>query len=427
VRFALPEPVHDALRRLAACGHEAYLVGGCVRDDCLGIPPKDYDICTSATPDRVHACFSGESMADTGIRHGTVTVILGGMPLEITTFRADLEYKDGRHPEGVVFTNSLEQDLSRRDFTVNAMAWHMDTALVDPFGGSEDCRLKRITCVGDPAARFGEDALRILRAMRFASTLGFTVSRPTALAMHAFREHLAMVSRERIGAELNGLLSGKDPGGTLAEFGDIFHEAVPQAAAAPDIWEKATNALQHSARDLPVRWALLFSACRGPDEPGEDGYPPGSFRESANARRAREALLSLRASNTLIEQTASLAGLACVRILPGTVRKWLSRISPDMFDRLIALKHALAAGCPGSGMNEGSLLAAETEKARVLRLGLCTSLRQLAINGHDMAALGYTGSEIGDAMNKLLGKVLSDEAPNERETLLALAAGWRTI
>jgi tRNA nucleotidyltransferase (CCA-adding enzyme) len=426
VRFALPEPVLSALSRLAANGHEAYLVGGCVRDDWLGIPPKDYDLCTSATPGQVHACFAGEKMADTGIRHGTVMVILQGMPLEITTFRTDLLYKDGRHPESVAFTRSLTEDLARRDFTVNAMAWHMDTGMVDPFGGREDCWRKRIACVGDPEARFGEDALRILRAMRFASVLGFTVSPSTAQAMHALKARLALISRERVGAELNGLLAGAGPSGTLAEFGDVLFAAVPQAAVPEDRWMASLNALRHCARDMPTRWALLFTACDGREQPDAGGYPPAAFRDNASARKAREALLSLRASGALLGEAESLAGLACIQLQPKDVRKWMSRVSSCTLDRLIELKSALAVGYPDAEINMNDLLAIREEKARALRLGLCFSLKQLAVNGRDLAALGYAGSGIGSALNMLLDRVLSDKASNEREALLALAAGWRT-
>ena len=182
MRLALPKPVETALSRLEKAGYSAYVVGGCVRDHVLGFTPHDYDICSAATPEEMQKVFQGERTIETGLKHGTLTVLLSGMPLEITTYRVDGAYSDGRHPDSVQFTARVEDDLSRRDFTINAMAYSPSAGLVDPFGGQADCERGVIRCVGDPAARFGEDALRILRALRFSSRLGFPIEEATAQA-----------------------------------------------------------------------------------------------------------------------------------------------------------------------------------------------------------------------------------------------------
>ena len=202
MRLTLPKPVDAALSRLEAAGFPAFAVGGCVRDHVLGFTPHDYDICTAATPEEMQRVFQNERTIETGLKHGTLTVLLAGMPLEITTFRVDGAYSDGRHPDSVRFTARVEDDLARRDFTINAMAYSPAAGLVDPFGGQEDCKAGIIRCVGDPAARFGEDALRILRALRFSARLGFPIEDATARAIRDGKAQLCHVSRERIAVEL---------------------------------------------------------------------------------------------------------------------------------------------------------------------------------------------------------------------------------
>ena len=230
--FDLPVPVLLAIMRLNAMGYEAYTVGGCVRDMLQGVQPHDYDICVSCTPEQTHACFHDERVIDTGIRHGTVTVLLGGMPLEITTFRTDGKYLDGRHPDTVHFTRSLREDLQRRDFTVNAMAYHPEEGITDLFGGREDLKNRLIRCVGSASERLEEDALRIMRAIRFAAQLDFDIEENTASALHMLRERLKLVSRERIAEELRKTAAFPAAAEKLSEFPDILFSALPDYAPA---------------------------------------------------------------------------------------------------------------------------------------------------------------------------------------------------
>ena len=225
--FLLPAPVLCALSMLEAGGFSAYVVGGCVRDWVLGIPPHDFDICTAATPKEMKEIFKGERTIETGIRHGTLTVLMDNEPLEITTFRLDGDYLDGRHPSSVSFTRKVEEDLSRRDFTINAMAYSPKDGLIDPFGGQKDCQDGIIRCVGEPERRFQEDALRILRALRFSARLDFPIEPETAKAIFQLKENLEKISKERIAVELTGLLMGKKAGEILDRFWDVIIFVLP--------------------------------------------------------------------------------------------------------------------------------------------------------------------------------------------------------
>ncbi len=250
MRFELPPGALDVLRRLNAAGHQAYAVGGCVRDLARGVPPHDYDICTSALPAQTERCFAGERVVETGIKHGTVTVLMAGEPYEITTFRTDGDYLDGRHPQSVAFTDRLTEDLRRRDFTINAMAYHPDIGLRDPFDGQADIARRMIRCVGDAGARFTEDALRILRALRFAAELGFDIAPDTARAMRALSGRLALISRERIAAELLRALNGENAVPVLQAFDTVLLAALPDypAAALPEPVPPPAAGLQQSDR-----------------------------------------------------------------------------------------------------------------------------------------------------------------------------------
>ena len=226
--WVLPAQVNTALARLHDAGYEAYIVGGCVRDRIMGREPKDYDITTSALPEQTAAVFAGERIIETGMKHGTVTVLLDGEPLEITTFRIDGTYSDSRHPDAVTFTPSLREDLARRDFTMNAMAYSSETGLVDPFGGQADIAAKYIRCVGDPDLRFREDALRILRALRFSSVLGFPIEPETDGAARYLCLLLKKISAERVFSELKQLLCGPDVRRVLLDYAGVLGAVLPE-------------------------------------------------------------------------------------------------------------------------------------------------------------------------------------------------------
>ena len=370
MRFELPPGALEVLRSLNAAGYQAYAVGGCVRDMARGVPPHDYDICTSALPAQTERCFAGERVVETGIKHGTVTVLMAGEPYEITTFRTDGDYLDGRHPQSVAFTDSLTEDLRRRDFTINAMAYHPDIGLRDPFDGQADIARRVIRCVGDANARFTEDALRILRALRFAAELGFDIAPDTARAMRELSGRLALISRERIAAELLRALNGINTVPVLQAFDTVLLAALPDypAAALPE----ALHALAILPRgDIVLRLAALLTPCG-----------------AAGAR----VLASLKPSRALYSQVLALTAAAGEDISRAELPLWLARLGETQLRRLLTLQ------------GRDDLLSC-LPALLVQRLPL--TLGDLAINGRDLTAAGLpAGAELGRTLNALHRRVL---------------------
>ena len=408
MKFTLPGPVQRALQLLDQAGFSAYVVGGCVRDQVLGMTPHDYDICTAATPEEMRLVFSPFRTVDTGIRHGTLTVLFDDMPLEITTFRVDGAYRDGRHPDTVRFTRRVEEDLSRRDFTMNAMAYSPREGLVDPFGGQRDCLSGVIRCVGEAPVRFEEDALRILRALRFSARLGFPIEEKTAAAIDAGREKLRRISRERVAAELNGLLLGREAGRVLSAYPRVLAEALetPDWQQGPD-WDVTLRRVEKTPAELPLRWAALLAD---------------------QEEKAAQILGGLKQPNLLIRGVDTLTRfLNLWRDVPYTAVNMQERLvriqSPEHMQALLRL--ALADGLarePGNGdtiIRENAL--AQQELNRLMAEGACFRLRQLAVNGRDLQALGYTGEAIGQTLEAMLLSVARQEVPNEKQALLSWA------
>ncbi|MBR3742142.1 MAG: hypothetical protein IKN04_17090 [Clostridia bacterium] len=409
MEFALPEPVLEALNRLKQAGFAAYVVGGCVRDHVLGMVPHDYDICTAARPEDMKKVFFGERTIETGIRHGTLTVVLSGMPLEITTFRVDGEYLDGRHPASVRFAGKVEEDLSRRDFTINAMAYTPDTGIVDPFGGREDCRNGIVRCVGEAEKRFEEDALRILRALRFSARLGFPIEENTALAARRDKENLKKISRERIAAELTGTLLGSHAPEVLGAFPEILCAAVPELTELTQgsRWTHALRTLSCIESDTVLRWAALLLDAAANDRPD----------------LPYEVLNGLKMPCKLMESVRRLTFQGKLNRYNSrpSVHYLLMHMGPEGTNQLLKLMEAdrLAmrpASAEGTIREEYALL--QNELKRLLDENACYSLAQLAVNGKDMAAAGLRGPRIGQTLNHLLTRVAMDELPNEREALL---------
>lgn len=387
----LPSPVLWALGRLEAGGFDAWLVGGCVRDMLRGVAPADYDICTSALPRQTMACFEPECpVIPTGLAHGTVTVMAEGLPLEITTYRVDGSYGDSRHPDHVRFTSRLREDLARRDFTVNAMAWRPGAPLQDPFGGQRDLENRCIRCVGEPGLRFTEDALRILRALRFAAVLDFTLEERTAAAVPDYAPLLDRVSRERVSQELLRLLPGPGAPRILEGFPPVFARLLPGACLSASSLE----ALGSLPADFIARMAMLLRK-----KPEAD---------------CRELLASLR-----IDRHTAGAVAALVRRLekgPCPPGEALAELGPQQARRFALLLCAL-------GLAEEDY-PAETE--RILSSGECYSLKGLAVNGNDLMELGIPrGKRVREVLEALLSRVLEEPALNRRETLLAMAAAIR--
>ena len=436
--MTMPEHVREILEALEGAGFAAFCVGGCVRDSLLGREPEDWDITTSARPEEVLALFGAEALP-TGLRHGTVTVRRPGGHAEVTTFRRDGVYTDHRRPESVRFTDSLEEDLARRDFTVNAMALSLRGELRDPFRGREDLAAGRIRCVGEPARRFGEDALRILRGLRFAAVLGFAIEPETAAALSAARGDLAAIAPERILTELRKLLGAERPSAVLREFPEVFGvfwpELLPMVGYNQrnfhhcyDLWEHTLHALDAVPGEESLRFAALLHDVGKPGcfSLGADGVGHFYGHAAKSAERADAMLARLRAPNALREEVTELIRRHDTP-LPGipeaNLRRLLRRLGEGRLRRLIALQRAdNLAQAPEYRAERAAGLDAVLERLdAILAEDACFSLRQLAVNGRDMLALGLRGREIGGALDFLLNEVVEGRLANEREALLGAA------
>ena len=392
----MDEGAAELLDTLHRAGYAAYVVGGCVRDSLLGLTPHDWDLCTSALPQQGMELFGEEKCIPTGLQHGTVTVKQGGGLYEITTFRTEGAYTDGRHPDEVHFVPDVREDLARRDFTINAMAYNAKEGLVDPFGGQTDLQSGILRAVGVPHQRFTEDALRILRLYRFAARFGFSIDPPTAQAAQELCAHLDCVSVERIEEELAKLLSAPAPAAYLDEkiLGVVLPELSPEALAAA---KPVVDACPAGERALPVRLAALLLSL------GEDG--------------TRRTLRRLRCSNARIEETAVLVR----EVVPGVpvslniyARRLLGKYNLCTVQRLAALGTALQP-------ERSADFAALSELAERLDAdGVCCRVSQLAVNGRDLMAAGVpAGPGIRKVLEALLDGVIREEYPNERQALLA--------
>ena len=392
----MDEGAAELLETLHRAGYAAYVVGGCVRDSLLGLTPHDWDLCTSALPQQGMELFGEEKCIPTGLQHGTVTVKQGGGLYEITTFRTEGTYTDGRHPDEVHFVPDVREDLARRDFTINAMAYNAKEGLVDPFGGQADLQSGILRAVGVPHQRFTEDALRILRLYRFAARFGFSIDPPTAQAAQELCAHLDCVSVERIEEELAKLLRAPAPAAYLDEkiLGVVLPELSPEALAAA---KPVVDACPAGEQALPVRLAALLLSL------GEDG--------------TRRTLRRLRCSNACIEETAVLVR-EVVSGVPVSLniyaRRLLGKYNLCTVQRLAALGTALQP-------ERAADFAALSELAEQLDAdGVCCRVSQLAVNGRDLMAAGVpAGPGIRKVLEALLDGVIREEYPNERQALLA--------
>lgn len=400
ISFPLDPGAAALLTRLHAAGHAAYAVGGCVRDSLLGQTPHDWDLCTSATPEQVLELFGKAHCIPTGLQHGTVTVKHGGELYEITTFRTEGAYSDGRHPDHVVFVPDVKEDLARRDFTINAMAYNAEEGLIDPFGGQNDLAVGIVRAVGEPQRRFEEDALRILRLYRFAARFSFAIDPATGQAARALCRHLDCVSEERIAEELSRLLAAPAPGAYLeAEvLAVIFPEL--DAAELPES-RRILDALEPGMEHVPVRLAALLCPL------GEAG--------------ARAALKRLKCSNALTGTVATLVREASAE-MPGaaltlTARRFLSRYDLATITDLTAL-------CSARHPEQAEAFAAlQQEAARLVETNACCRINQLAVNGRDLMDAGIRpGPGLRRVLDALLEQVLTGQLPNEKAALLAAAA-----
>ena len=379
----LPEPVQTAARILRGGGYEAYAVGGCVRDVLLGRTPHDWDMTTNALPAETERLFAAYPVIETGIAHGTVMVVIDAMPIEITTYRVDGAYSDHRHPDGVQFTANLKADLARRDFTINAMAYAPETGVVDPFGGQADLARQTVRCVGDPARRFDEDALRILRALRFASVLGFAIDPDTAAQVHAQAAALRAVAVERRYAEWQKLICGRGAAQVLREYPDVAAQVLPAGQTAAG-WAARVDRMAQASPDFAGRMAILL---RGSD--------------------AAQAMRDLRASRADQLRVSMLAG-APETLPPATdadVRRGLAAYGADGW------RDSLRMFPPSARA------ALEQTTQIVLNRGDCWRLDQLAIDGRSLAALGLRGAALGETLRALCRSVIDGTLPNTPDAL----------
>ena len=437
LNISLPPQVQFAITRLEQSGFDAYIVGGCVRNTLLGLPVNDWDMTTSARPEEMKECFSELRTIETGIQHGTLTVLVDGMPLEITTFRDDGEYLDNRHPVGVTFSRRIEEDLCRRDFTVNAMAYHPERGLVDLFDGQADLNEKRISCVGDPEKRFYEDGLRILRALRFASVLDFSIATDTAEAVHACRHLLKNIAAERIREEFCKLICGAGAVRILREYHDVIGVFLPELERCVgfeqnskyhcyDVFEHTLHALELAPSHLMIRLAVLLHdigkpLCYTEDENG------GHFKGHGDAgvEIVKDVMKRLRFDNKTAARVTALVDYHD-REIPATeksVKRLMNRFSDEDISILMEVKrcdrlaHAKEYSEPPKAIFE---IPRIVEKLRAE--DACLTLKDLKIGGEDLMAMGVPkGKQIGVILNSLLEQVLDGELENDREALLGAA------
>ena len=430
----LPEKAEIIFELLQTKGFECFLVGGCVRDMIMGIEPHDIDITTNATPDEVKAVFADFHTLDIGIKHGTVTVINDGEPVEITTYRKESTYSDGRHPDAVTFSKNINDDLSRRDFTSNAIAYSPLSGIVDPFGGINDIENKILRCVGNPVERFEEDSLRILRGLRFASVLGFSIDKATEEAMYSCRELINIVSPERIFTEISKLICGKNAGNIISRYSDILAVALPEIKDMKGFeqhnFHHIYDVLNHTAKvvdsvypAVDLRFAALFHDCGKPDCFSTDENGVGHFysHASISGRKAEEALTRLRCDNATKDKVVKLVKIHDTPIEPDskTVKKKLQKYGEEIFFDLIKLQRA-----DNMGLSPEFLYRQETydkleEIARqVIEENQCFSLKDLAVNGRDLISLGLKGKDIGTVLDELLKAVIEEQCNNDKESLM---------
>lgn len=417
MQISVPSYVTEVLEQLTHYGYRAYVVGGCVRDSLLGREPADWDVCTSATPEEMLMVFRRFRVFKTGLKHGTLTVRSRGHSVEVTTFRTDGAYTDNRHPDAVSFVTRVEDDLARRDFTINAMAYHPEQGLVDAFGGQQDLAQRTLRCVGEPDVRFNEDGLRLLRALRFAARFGLDIERETAYSIHRNRHLLAHISAERIYKELQGILIAPAVGDMLLAFPDVFSEIMPELtpllhtlSGEETLWAGAVRSICAAAPVFDLRLALLVQGLGAPVE-AAGGILARLKSDNATARRVTTLLAAL--PEPLPDSRPAM-------------RRLYGKLGPEGVEGLFSLHRALLAKQAAQEAQEGErrlrralLLAEDTREERPL----CFSIGDLAIRGSDLLSAGMpAGPQLGRVLAMLLDEVQEERLENSQAALLARAA-----
>ena len=442
----VPQAVREIMDLLRRHGFAPYLVGGCVRDLLRGVMPDDYDMTSDARPEEVMAIF-GASAHPTGLAHGTVTLVCGGLAVEHTTERCDGTYRDSRHPESVTFTKNIEEDLARRDFTVNAIALSPEGALVDPFGGQNDLRTGVLRCVGAPERRFAEDALRILRLLRFSSVLGFSVEENTARAARGQKDGLRAIAHERVYAELNKLLCGEHAAAVLLDYPDILGVVLPELLPCVgfdqrnphhcyDVWAHTAHAVGAVPPTRVLRWTMLLHDLGKPGCFTQDADGTGHFygHTAVSAELAEGIMARLHFEHALAQGVRT--QLACFdEMFPperAAVHRLMARYGRETVGNLLQTKLADNAAKAPAGLERAQRPWREALSVynELLAENACCSLAELRIDGGDLLALGFSGRAVGRAKQRLLDEVASEKLENERKALMDRAArlyrsGWR--
>ena len=428
-----PTEIAFALQKICDTGFEAYLIGGCVRDFWMGREISDYDIATDAAPNEIKGIFEGFLQNKIGERHGTIGVLVQKRWIEITTFRRDGVYKDHRHPERVSFSRSLDEDLARRDFTINAMAYSERDGWIDPFDGKKDIKGRVIRAVGNPSIRFREDALRILRAVRFASQLDFTVEEETLAAMKDNRSLLEKISAERKSAELVKTLEGQAIERVLLEHAEILAELLPELLRMKnfdqnnpyhiyDVLTHTAKVVANTPSDRVLRLAALFHDVGKVYSYTEDEQGIGHFygHGKISEEIVLQTLRRLRFDTRTVKEVHLLVKYhdAQIELSKKIIRRWLHRLGEGLFFKLLTLKRADNLAKSPSCNRQAELDEIERLAKKVIAEKECFSLRDMAIGGHELTALGFEGKKVGEILNELLCLVIDGTLQNEREQLI---------
>ena len=435
--IVIPSDVRIIINTLLIKGYKAYVVGGCVRDSLLGIVPKDWDICTSATPEEVKKVFPKIKIIETGLKHGTITLVFGNNQYEITTFRIDGDYYDNRHPKNVTFVNDIKLDLARRDFTFNAIAYNDKEGLIDPYNGRIDLFNKQLKCVGNPIDRFKEDGLRIMRALRFSSTYYFKIEQTTSNAIHKCKHLLNSIAAERINVELCRLLNGNNVLNVLLDYSDVISTIIPEIAPCIGfnqnnkyhtytVYDHIAHAVSnYHGNDICVKTALLLHdigkpMCYSEDENGGHFYGHGVPSCTIALDVVQRLKFDKQSQKDITELV--LYHDAIIEPTKRVVKRWLNKIGNKQFKRLMDIRladiHAHAEGTQSSRIQHRNEVLSIMEE--ILLENQCFKLKDLAINGHDVIKEFKVpeGKRVGELLNKALNAVIDGFVNNNKESII---------
>ena len=419
-------------------GFECYAVGGCVRDSIMGQSPQDWDFTTDALPDDICRCFSQYTTIDIGRDYGTICVVIDSEPFEITTYRCDGEYTDSRHPDSVTFTRNLIDDLARRDFTINSIAYSPATGFVDPYGGIKDIDDGIIRCTGIPYDRFSEDALRILRALRFSARLGFDIEKQTASAIHNLKDNLKAVHPQRIRKELTGILVAADAPSVISEYQDVMAVIIPEIEPMSEtsqnnphhcynVWEHTVKALENTPSDELVRFAVFFHDIGKPSVKSTDSKGIDHFtkHQTISAELTSQILRRFGFPSKFVKDVSLLVKYHDERFRNSgaDIKRILSIIGEDLFFKLMDVIYAdISAQSDYQREDKFNLLKSTSEQAKtIIASGECYTLSALAVNGSDLIKMGFKGKAISHSLSVLLKLVIKGKAENTKESLLFYA------